>query len=162
MSAPVILYMFLNAFAPVVVSDSFITTLVFDEAITSPHTGASAAEIYLKLGPNKKMLFIKSKGRKLETNLNVPTKSGKLYSFLIKKGENPHSIIKVKDGKKDELFKSIKYVEGIEILESSQVAKIENLSNKPVQINSILVNPKERYELPKGAPIFLNGKRVHR
>lgn len=162
MSAPVILFMFLNAFAPIVVSDSFITTLVFDEPIVAPHTGASAAEIYVKLGPNKKMLFIKSKGRKLQTNLNVPTKSGKLYSFLIVKDENPHSIVKIKDGKKDELFKSIKSVGKIEILESSQVAKLENHGNSPVEVNSVVIPPKGRYEMPKGAPIFLNGRRVHR
>lgn len=162
MSVPVIFYMFLNSFAPVVVHDNFLTTLVFSEPVIRVHTGASASEIYIEKSPDSKMLFIKSKGKALDTNLNVPTRSGKLYSFLIKVGKKPHSIVHVKDGKSEGAFKDIKNLRGVIIQEGSYITKVINNRKEIVTANSIEIYPKGSFEFPKGAPIFLNQERVHR
>ena len=162
MTAPVIFYMFLNVFAPLVINDHFLTTLIFDEPVIRPHTGASASNIYLEISPDSKMIFIKAKGKELNTNLNVPTKSGKLYSFLIRSGKLPHSIVQVKDGKMDNTFKDVKKSRGVMIQESTSIARVLNQSKFSVMINSISLPPNARLELPKGAPVYINGKRIHR
>jgi hypothetical protein len=162
MSAPVVFYMFLNAFAPLIIHDQFLTTLIFDEEVVRPHTGASKHQIYLKKSPNSKMIFLKSKGVKLKTNLTVPTKSGKLYSFLIKTGSRPHSIVQVKDGKKGKAFKDVKILRDVVIQESPFMTRVFNNSGSKITINSREVIPGNKLELPKGSPVFLNKLRVYR
>ena len=162
MSIPVIFYMFLNSFAPLVLNDQFLTTLIFNEEIVSPHTGASSSEIYLKKSPNSKMLFIKSKGKALKTNLTVPTVSGKLYSFFIITGDLPHSIVQVRDGKKGKAFRDVKISQNVIIQESSSMAQVQNISKKIISINFRKLSPGHSLQLPKGAPVFINNKRTYR
>lgn len=162
MTAPVIFYMFLNAFAPVVIGDNFLTTIRFDEALERPHTGLSKSELFLELSPDRKAIFIKSLGTKVITNLNVPTQSGKLYSFLIITGERPHSFVQIKDGKQDKSFKDVYTSSEVIIQEGVYSARVINKTRKIIQINSIEIPSLARYDLPKGAPIFLNNERVHR
>lgn len=162
MSSPAIFYMFLSFFAPLVINDNFLTTLVFDEVIGSAHTGASASEIMIEKSSNGKMLFIKSKGKKLKTNLSVPTKSGKLYSFLIQTGEKPHSIVKVKDGKKGEIFMDVHSSNGVRIQESKKMSRAINESKKTILINFEEVPPRGVLNLPKGPPVYIFNKRVYR
>lgn len=162
MTAPVIFFMFLNSFAPLVISDNFLTTLIFDEEVVRPHSGATKSELYIQKSPDSKMLFIKSNGKKIKTNLTVPTKSGKLYSFLILRGERPHSIVQIKDGKKEQVSRDIKKVEGLLIQEGNTISKIENNSRSKKRVNFTWVEVGSYLELPKGAPIFIGDKRVYR
>lgn len=162
MTAPIILYMFLNSFAPVVINHNFITTLIFNEEVTLPHTGATKSELYLKKGADGKVLFLQAKNESIETNLNIMTKSGKLYSFLIKYGDHPNSIVNVRDGKKDEFLKDVKKTSKYLIQESNQYAVVSNLTGKRITVNTINVAPKGRLEVPKNAAIFINNMRVWR
>lgn len=162
MTAPVVFFMFLNAFAPVVVNDDYITTLVFQEPIVKPHTGASKHKLKIEKSKNSKMLFIKSVGRSVRTNLSVMGRSGKLYSFLIVTGDRPHSMVIIQDGKKDKAFKDVKNLRGVIIQEGANTARVLNESKEKITVNSIEVVRGARIELPKGAPVFINNKRVHR
>lgn len=162
MSAPIIFYMFLNAFAPLVISDQYLTTIVFDEPVSLAHTGATNSELYLKKSPDSKMIFIKTKGKRIKTNLNVPTKSGKLYSFLLVSGEQPHSIVQIKDGKKDTDFKIVKKTSYITIEEGKHTVRVLNNSSEEQLINFRKVPSNSKVELPKGSPVFFNEKRIFR
>jgi len=165
MSAPIIFYMFLNSFAPIVVSDYFMTTLIFEERIIDFHSGMDSREFFVKKSKNPNRihtLFLKAKGVSLNTNLSVTTESGKLYSFLIKTGDKPHSIIQIKDGKKTNLLKDVKNIKGVIIQEGAAYAQLLNGSKKSIMVNSQMVNPGARFELPKGPPIYIDGKRQYK
>lgn len=162
MTAAVVFYMFLNSFAPIVINDNFLTTIVFDEEIENVHTGANAKQLYLHKDANSKMLFIKSLGSNFETNLTVPTKSGKLYSFLIKTGKKPHSVIQVKDGRKTAISREIVNSNTYNISDSDFITTVKNKTKSYLTINSVNIPPLQSYEVPKGAPIFINNKRVYR
>ena len=104
MMAPVVFYLFLNSFGTLVIGDHHLSTLIFEEPVVRPHHGMSKNDLYLERSPDGKMLFIKALGKEIDTNLSVPTASGKLYSFRVKTGKIAHSIVRVKDGKKDGLW----------------------------------------------------------
>jgi type IV secretory pathway VirB9-like protein len=166
MTPPVIFYMFLNIFAPLIINDQFVTTLVFNESVQMPHTGVSNNKIFLQLSPDSKMLFIKSLGLQVETNLNVIGSSGYLYSFLVKSGDRPHTLVQVKDGvnesRSQRSFKRVKNSQGVRVEESRYVARVINKSKNKIQVNSRNLNINEKLYLTKGAPIFISGKRVYR
>lgn len=161
MMAPVIFYMFLNSFGTLVVGNSFITTLVFKEPVGVVHHGLSKSELFVQRSMDGKMLFLKALGVQVNTNLNVPTKSGKLYSFRIKSGKTPHSIVQVLDGRRDTLYKNSFTKEKIEIEEGKNSLRLTNHRKNLIQVNSIEVSPKERIFLPKGPSIFINNERFY-
>ena len=166
MTPPVIFYMFLNIFAPLIINDQFVTTLVFNESVQMPHTGVSNNKIFLQLSPDSKMLFIKSLGLKVETNLNVIGSSGYLYSFLVKSGDRPHTLVQIKDGvneaKNKRSFKRAKNSRGVSIEESRYITRVVNKSKNKIRVNSRNLNINEKLYLTKGAPIFINAKRVYK
>lgn len=161
MTAPVIFYMFLNVFAPIIISDNYLTTLVFNEPVHL-HSGASESKLFIKKSKNSKMIFLKALGQELETNLNVVTDSGALYSFLIIRGNKPHSTIQIRNGKKDTLFKQVRNVRGVLIEEAKNVIRVTNKRDTTIEVNYITIQPKSSYEYSGGAPIILDGVRVYR
>jgi type IV secretory pathway VirB9-like protein len=154
--------MFLNVFSTVVINDNYLTTIVFDEPVGRIHSGASGQQLYIKKSPDSKMIFIKSKGKNLLTNLNVPTKGGKLYTFLLRSGSKPHSIIQIKDGKKTSLFKNVVKSRSYLIEDSENTTKITNKSSSKMTINTIELVPGSSYEFPNGSPLFLDDRRIYR
>ncbi len=162
MMAPVIFYLFLNTFGTLVINDNNITTLIFNERVVRPHHGKSKSELYLERSPDGKMLFLKGLGREIDTNLSVPTQSGKLYSFRIKTGKIAHSIVRVMDGKKDSLFKSVYTKDLIEIEEGKYSLRLFNNQNKQISVNQVQIPSKGKIELPKGPAVFVNGERFYK
>ena len=161
MTAPVIFYMFLNVFAPIIISDNYLTTLIFNEPVHL-HSGASESKLFIKKSKNSKMIFLKALGQELETNLNVVTDSGALYSFLVIRGSKPHSTIQIKDGVKDSLFKQVRNVRGVSIEESKNVIRVINRRDTSIEVTYITIQPKSSYQFCSGAPILLDGERVYR
>lgn len=162
MSAPVIFYMFLNMFSTVVINDNFLTTLVFDEPVGRFHTGVASSELYISKSADSKMIFIRAKGKKLVTNLNVPTRGGKLYTFLIRTGLKPHSIIQVKDGKKSKLYKEVRKTSSYLIEDSEYTTRFFNKLNRAVSVNTIDLKAKSSYTFSKGSPLFLGEERIYK
>jgi hypothetical protein len=161
MTAPVIFFMFLNVIAPIIISDDYLTTVIFHEPIHL-YSGASESKLFIKKSKNSKMIFLKSLGQEVKTNLNVVTDSGALYSFLIIKGKKPHSVIQVEDGVRNLLFKQVRNVQGVLIEESKNVIRVTNKTDVSIEVNYITVQRKSSYQFCGGAPIFLNGRRVYR
>ena len=163
MSVPTIFFMFLNAFAPLVLNPNHITTLVFDEPVGVWHTALSKKELYIKKSPDGKMLFISPTGININSkSLTVPTKSGKLYSFLLKEGPRPNSIVRIKDGKRGKSYRDIQNLRGVIIQESKMVARVHNTRKQSVVINTMILPSGSKLEIPKGSPLFINGERVYR
>jgi len=162
MIAPIVFHLFLNSIGNVVLNDNNLTTIVFNEKVERVHTGATAHELYLRTSPNGKMIFIKSKGKDLNTNLSVPTISGKLYMFNIRRGSNPHSLIQVYDGQLDNSYKEVFTKNKVEIQEGNHTLKIFNKGKKPVKINYQTLSPSGVLTLPKGPTVYVNDKRFYK
>lgn len=162
MMAPVVFYLFLNSFGTLVIGDHHLSTLIFEEPVVRPHHGMSKNDLYLERSPDGKMLFIKALGKEIDTNLSVPTASGKLYSFRVKTGKIAHSIVRVKDGKKDELYKSVLVKDSIEIEEGKYSLRLFNNRDKEIAVNMVRIPAKGRIELPKGPAVYVNGRRFFR
>jgi len=161
MMAPVIFYMFLNSFGTLVLGHEHITTLVFKEKVRIPHHGASKNEVFLSVSSDRKMVFIKSLGKPVDTNLSIPTTSGKLYSFRIVAGKRPHSIVRVMDGEKDSAFKRVFDNKNVTISEGRYSLRLSNRSKAAIKVNSIHLNPRTELYLPKGPAVFINGERFY-
>ena len=162
MSAPVIFYMFLNAIAPLVIADNVITTLIFDSTVTGVYSGASGGELFIKKSSDAKKIFLKGKGLPLKTNMNIETSSGELYAFLIIRGENPHSIIQIRNGKKSERVKIVKKSKDYLIEEGEQFLRVVNKRKGYLTVNTVKYPPQAIVELPKGPSLFINSKRVYK
>lgn len=162
MTAPVVFWMFLNSIAPVVISTGFLTTLRFNEAVHMPHTGGSKGELFIKVSPDRKMIFLRSNVKNIKTNLSVPTVSGKLYSFLLKTGTSPHSVISVKDGKNEKLFRQISITSGVQIDDGDFITRVTNKRNVPMLLNDFVLGVGEAIQLSKGAPVFIDGLRFYK
>jgi len=162
MMAPVIFFLFLNSFGTLVIGDHHLTTLIFDEPVVRAHHGMSKSDLYLERSPDGKMLFIKALGKKIDTNLSVPTVSGKLYSFRVKTGRIAHSIVRIKDGKKDTLFKTVFVKNSIEIEEGKHSLRLFNNRAKKITVNMMGIPSKGKIELPKGPAVYVNGRRFYK
>lgn len=162
MIAPVVFYLFLNSIGNVALNDNNLTTIVFNEKIESPHSGASRNELFLKVSPNKKMIFLKSKGVDVDTNLSVPTESGKLYMFHLRKEKESHSLIQVEDGQLDTVFKLILSKDSIKIYEGDHTVKVVNHAKNSRKINYRIIKPQESIYLPKGPSVYVDGERFYK
>ena len=162
MMPPTIFYMFLNAFGTLVIGDMHITTLVFKEPIGKVHTGVSKSQVFIDKSPDRKMLFLKSLGSHIDTNLTVPTKSGKLYSFRLIRGKRPHSLARIEDGLSDKAFKMVFSKNNIFIEEGKYSLKVTNKNKKEILINSMNVEAGQEISLPKGPSVFVDGVRFYK
>jgi hypothetical protein len=162
MTAPTVFFMFLNMFGTLVLGDRHITTLVFEERITRPHTGVSKKELFMQKSQDGKILYLKTLGTPIDTNLSVTTASGKLYTFRIISGIGPHSIVRIKDGRKDSLYKLVKKYQGIDIEEGNYSLKVTNNSKFNKTINGITLASGSMKYLPKGPSLFIDKVRVYK
>ena len=162
MMAPVIFFMFLNSFGTLVIGDKNITTLVFEEPVGRVHHGLTKNDVYVEKTPDGKMVFIKSLGREVDTNLSIPTKSGKLYSFRILRDKIPHSIVRIRDGKQDSLFKLAKKSNLVTIEQGENSIKLKNRSNHSIKVNGLNLPSKEVVFLPSGPAVYVNNERFYK
>ena len=163
MTIPTIFFMFFNCYSNLILGDQFITTLVFDEPVGRVHHGLSNAEIFLDKSPDGKMIFLKSLGKDIETNLTVPTRDGKkFYTFYIRRGVKPHGTVFVKDGHIENSFKRVSLKNGIEIEEGKYSVKITNKRKIVTLVNGVSVKPRSSIFASKGPSIFVNKERFYK
>ena len=162
MSAPVIIYMFLNAYAQIVINTTVVTSMMFDERIEKFYSGASKKELFIEKTRDSKNIVFRSMKKDLSTNLTIVMDSGKIYSFFLRVGDIPHSIITIKDGKKDTIYRDVLISNKLLIQDGKYTTRVTNRTNKDLSVNFINLAKGTAYEFPKGSSIFLYNERVFR
>lgn len=151
-----IFHMFKGYAATVLLSTKVATTLLFPYPIEKAFTGWSSGDVELYKSKDKKVLVLRSKTQMLNSNLVVITQGG-TYDFNVKLDENrPHAgSIQIVNGAQSTSFTLKKKTRDYKILEGQSTLYIT--TQKELKINNKLVNG--QVIVPKGPPLYINGKR---
>jgi type IV secretory pathway VirB9-like protein len=152
-----IFHMFLGKAVKLFISTGIVTTLVFPYSIEQIIGGWNKTEVYKYLSKDRKTLVMKSLIEKLDTNLTVITSGGGVYQFEISTKHKPHSFVEIVNGVGDFSFKLEKESSKYSLLTSKSTVQVINKSSKAISVNGKSVI--DKVVLPKGSPVFINGKR---
>ena len=151
-----IFHMFLGKAVKLFISTGIVTTLVFPSSIEQIIGGWNKTEVYKYLSKDRKTLVMKSLIEKLDTNLTVIT-SGGVYQFEISTNHKPHSFVEIVNGVGDFSFKLEKDSRDYSLLTSKSTVQVINKNSNAISVNGKKVA--DKVVLPKGSPVFINGKR---
>ena len=149
-------FMFKGIAAKLFISTKIVTTLVFPGEIETVIAGWNKQEVFKYKSHDSKVLVIRANRSDIDTNMTVITTAG-IYDFDVKVDQNkPHrGTVEVKNGfisksfamlKETDIYKAFEGESSILIVPKSSMT----LNGEPVKNQEIL---------PRGIPIFINGKR---
>jgi hypothetical protein len=159
MTPPVIYHMFLNLMAYVCIGEGVITTVSLKEPISDHFFGVTPVEVFHAKAKNAKSISFQPRDFKKDSNLMLSTRSGKIYSFVLKKCESPHTTILIKDGTRDTSFSMAMRQDSFSI-ETGKNSHIVKSHKNNLKINGKMYLKNKSIVIPKGSPIFVNNKRV--
>jgi type IV secretory pathway VirB9-like protein len=144
-----VVYLFLSFNSP--------TTLVFQEPIEYVSAGKNG-DFNLNRSNNQKILVIQPLKDVPETNMVVITKDQHYQFKVITLEKQSHSFIYVYPGGINKTF--IKKMETIDfrILEGDSSILVQNKKDAPMKVNERIIEREDHFS--KGAPLFINNKRV--
>jgi type IV secretory pathway VirB9-like protein len=156
-----IFYMFSNTIATFFLNLSIVTVLTFNHPIDTLSHGLNKTDLFVRVSKDKKTLILKPLSQNIDTNMVVVTSGGN-YNFNVKITDDrskSHSFIQIQNGDKDNSFALKKKTRQYEALEGKYTVQIINKSTSSLQVNGEILKSKANRFLPKGPPIFINGKR---
>ena len=149
-------FMFVNKIAILLVSTQFVSTLKFQDPIEYIASGKNKMDLFYKVSRDKKTLVIKSLSPSLDTNMVVLTTKGS-YSFDVRTSRNPHKLVIINDGKKDQSFRELKNTSQYMALEGESSLSLK--AKRDIDVNGLILKKGEALLLPKGSPVFINFNR---
>jgi redox-sensitive bicupin YhaK (pirin superfamily) len=144
-----ITYLFLSLSSP--------TTLVFQEPIEYVSAGKNG-DFLLNRSNNQKILVIQPLKEIDETNMVVITRHQHFQFKISTLEKRHHSFVYVYPGLVNKTFVKKLETSEFRILEGDSSLLFQNKQDRPVKVNNLSVKREEHFS--KGAPLFINDKRI--
>ncbi|MFZ4715510.1 MAG: hypothetical protein ACOYL6_17435 [Bacteriovoracaceae bacterium] len=151
-------YVLLNQITTLFLSLNLLTTLSFNEEVTSYMYGGSKEEVFFELTNGQKTLVLKPKRKDMGSNLLVMTKRGKYYFDLKYDEINSHQFLEIRDGAINSSFKVKKETNDFALYEGTSSIMFVNKKANQVIVNGKTVQTKEYFSL--GVPLLLGQERI--
>lgn len=150
-------YMFKGIAAKLFISTQMVTTLIFPSGIEKVIVGWNKGDVFKYKSKDKKVLVLRSNIKKINSNMTVITNSG-VYDFMVRFDQNkPHvGSVEIKNGGVSTSYKLLVENKDYDILEGEYTVLVN--PKKKLTINDKSSN--EKTILPKGHPLFIDGRRV--
>jgi len=141
------------------ISSNSLTTLYLPSKVEHVSYGGSQDDIFQETyGKGYNRVAIKSKVKKINTNMVIETEHY-TYSFdIIQKDENPHKNVWPKPAKKSSGFKEVFSNKKVTIHQGENSALVVNNTGRPLNINGTMVQ--HNVEIGLRIPVFVNKKLV--
>ena len=153
-------FIFPQAIVTFFISMNFHTSMTFESEVSTYIYGGQSSEVSITLANNKKTLIIKANKKPIDTTMSVFVK-GIEYAFRVKYTDtiNNQWHLHIFPAKINSIYKLITKNEDYSLMEGTNSLLLINNKKIPLIVNDEQV--KTRTYLSKGAPVFINEKRIY-
>jgi type IV secretory pathway VirB9-like protein len=153
-----IFHILLDQITTIFLSLGLLTTLTFQDEVTSFMYGGSKSDLFISLTNSNKTLTLKPKTKSLSSNLLVITKGRKYYFNVLYSADKPHKFIEIKKGQINNAQKLILEAKDYKLYQGLSSIMVINKTKKEITLNEKKFKTKAYFG--KGIPLIYKKTRI--